>query len=447
VSEPVANAGAEEIVAPEESMRAWSWAAFNSTYLPALIFAMGTGIAVPAVPAIAKSFHIGFAVASGITTSFLIGNLAGAIPAGWLIDRFGRRRVMLTGPVLTALMAFLVVFARNYPELLLLRFADGFFAQLWLMGRVAGISHGAPASQRGRQVSWMFGMDNTGRALGPFVGGFMATSWGIRSPFVAYGVLALVALIPAWRYLKDTPKSSDAVPPSSVGGITAERPRRPFTVRELVTSRINYFAIAFFAACARGPMQAQLLNLYAAFRFNLRPTEVGFLASATAFISLPIGFAAGWAMDRYGRKRTMVPGFSGVFLTMIALSMTAFFNLSFHVYVALFLIAVVAQGVTGGSIQTVGTDVAPPEARGMFLGIWRFTGLGGVALSPIIFAALASLSYGISFIFVGLSGAVVANLVAFKVPETGGRKKLEEAQNLLSNSSGAHAPPPEERAG
>lgn len=94
---------------PNEDMKAWSWAAFNSTYLPALILAMGTGIPVPAMPAIAKSFHIEFTVAKGITTSFLIGNVAGALPAEWLIDRYGWRRVMLRGPVLTAVMAFAVV--------------------------------------------------------------------------------------------------------------------------------------------------------------------------------------------------------------------------------------------------------------------------------------------------------------------------------------------------
>lgn len=407
---------------PNEGMKAWSWAAFNSTYLPALILAMGTGIAVPSMPAIAKSFHIGFAVATGITTSFLIGNVAGALPAGWLIDRYGRRKVMLTGPVLTAVMAFAVVFAKTYPELLVLRFADGFFAQLWLMGRLAGISHGSSPDQRGRQVSWMFGMDNTGRALGPLIGGVMATSWGLRSPFVAYGVLALLALVPAYRYIQDTPKSSDIAAVSAAASPTGA-PQRPFSYRELIKSRMNYFAIAFFAACARGPIQAQLLNIYAAFRYHLKPVQIGFLASATAFILLPVGFVAGWAMDRFGRKRTMVPGFTGVAITMVGLALTAFYNLSVNFYVAMFLVTVLAQGVTGGSIQTVGADVAPPEARGRFLGLWRFTGQGGVALSPVIFAALAgAVSYGASFLFVGASGGIVAMIVAYRVPETGGKK-------------------------
>ena len=77
------------------------------------------------------------------------------------------------------------------------------------------------------------------------------------------------------------------------------------------------------------------------------------------------------------------------------------------------------QSLTGGSVQTVGADVAPPEARGTFLGLWRFTGQGGATLSPIIFAVIAEqVSYGASFLFVAASAATVASLLIFYVPET-----------------------------
>ena len=94
----------------------------------------------------------------------------------------------------------------------------------------------------------------------------------------------------------------------------------------------------------------------------------------------------------------MVPGFGGVALTMAALAVCAFIPLSYAWYVGLFFLAIAAQALTGSSIQTVGADVAPPEARGMFLGVWRLTGQGGATLSPILFAVLAeTLGYGSSF--------------------------------------------------
>jgi MFS family permease len=124
-------------------------------------------------------------------------------------------------------------------------------------------------------------------------------------------------------------------------------------------------------------------------------------------------------MDRFGRKRTMVPGFGGVALTMAALAVCAFIPLSYAWYVGLFFLAIAAQALTGSSIQTVGADVAPPEARGMFLGVWRLTGKGGATLSPILFAVIAeTLGYGSSFVFIAASAAVVTMLLVFYVPET-----------------------------
>ncbi|HZS64445.1 MAG TPA: MFS transporter [Xanthobacteraceae bacterium] len=391
---------------------AFSWNALISTYLPALVLALGTGIALPAIPTLAQSFGVSFGVASGVVTSFLIGNLAGTLPSGWLIDRFGRRPVMIAGPLLTSAMAFLVVFADSFPQLLVLRFFDGCAAQMWLMARLAAISHGAPAEQRGRQVSWMFGMNNAGKLAGPMLGGFIAFALGMRAPFVAYAVLALIALVPTFMFAEDTPRRE--------GSAREKAPALNLALlRQILRPRLVYFAVALFAGLTRGPLYADLLHLYAAFAYHLDAQQIGYLATAATLIGLPIGFTAGWMMDHFGRKRTMVPGFAGVALAMVALAVSAFAGLSYAWYVALFFLAVALQSLTGGSVQTVGADVAPAEGRGMFLGVWRLTGQLGTTFSPVIFAILAdALNFGSSFLFVAASAAVVASLLIFYVPET-----------------------------
>jgi MFS family permease len=407
---PEANNEPPVVNAPPSEPKAVSWDALLSTYLPAFVLALGTGIALPAIPALAKSFDVSVGLASGVITAYLLGNLAGTLPSGWLIDRFGRRPVIIAGPLLTAAMALLVVFASSFSELLVLRFFGGWAAQMWLMGRLAAISHGAAAGQRGRQVSWMFGMDNIGKLAGPMLGGFIAATWSIRAPFLAYAVLALLALIPTFMFAVDTPRHRRGA---------QEKAPRTLSLREIVMPRLAYFGVALFAGLTRGPLYADLLHLYAAFAYNLDPQQIGFLATGAIVITLPIGFVAGWMMDRFGRKRTMIPGFAGAAIAMVALAMSAFLQLSYAWYVALFFMGVALQGLTGGSIQTVGADVAPPGGRGMFLGLWRLTGQGGSTLSPILFAILATqLNYGSAFLFVAASAAVVAFLLIFYVPET-----------------------------
>ncbi len=390
-----------------------SWEAVLSTYLPALVYALGTGIALPAVPMLAKSYGVSFGLASGVVTAFLLGNLAGTIPSGWLIDRFGRRWVMIAGPLLTSLTALLVFFTHSFTELLILRFIGGCAAQMWVMGRLAGISQNAAPSQRGRLVSWMFGMDNTGKLAGPVLGGFIANEWGLAAPFLAFAGIALLALVASLLF------ADDARTPAPVTQGKTRPAASPVSLRDLILPRLVYFGVALFAGLTRGPVQADLLHLYAAFAYQLGPSQIGFLATGAALISWPIGFLAGWILDRFGRKRTMVPGFGGVALAMAALAFSAFAHLSYGWYAALFFVAAGLQALTGGSIQTVGADVAPPEARGTFLGIWRFTGQGGAAISPILFALLSEeWDYGVAFLFVAACASVVAFLLIRHVPET-----------------------------
>ncbi|HET7678601.1 MAG TPA: MFS transporter [Xanthobacteraceae bacterium] len=394
---------------PSGVSKAVSWDAFLSTYSPAFLLALGAGIVLPVIPALAQSFDVSFGVASGVVTSFLIGNLAATLPSGWLIDRVGRRPVIIAGPLLTAATSLLIVFAESFTQLLVLRFLAGCAAQMWLMARLAAISHGAAAGERGRQISWLFGMDSVGRLSGPMLGGFIATAWDIRAAFVAYAVLALIALIPTVLFAENTPRHARQ----------AKEKTRRLSLREIVLPRLPYFGVALFAGLARGPIYAGLLDLYAAFAYRLDPAQIAFLATGAIMINLPIAFAAGWMMDHFGRKRTMVPGFGGVAVSMAALAVCAFIPLSYAWYVALFFFAVTAQALTGSSIQTVGADVAPAEARGLFLGVWRLTGQGGVTLSPILFAVIAeTLGYGSSFLFVAAAGAVVTFLLIFYVPET-----------------------------
>ena len=396
-----------------QGVSALSWNAFLSIYLPAAILGLGTGIVLPAVPALAKSFTVSFGVASYVVTAFLLGNMAAAIPAGWLIDRFGHRSVILAGPLLTAAMGFLTAIAHTFPELLIFRFFTGFAAQMWLMGRLAAISQGTAARERGRQISWMMGMDNSGRLTGPMVGGFIAAALGPRAPFVAYAVLALIALVPTVMFFEKGPQRRQE------DRAKASAKPRTLSLRQIVMPRFVYFGVALFAGLTRGPVQADLLHLYAAFVYQLGPKQIAYLATAAAMLSWPIGFIAGWMMDRFGRKRTMVPGFTGVTIAMAALALSAFAHLSLAWYVGLFLLGVSLQSLTGGSIQTVGADVAPPEARGTFLGLWRFTGQSGAALSPVIFALLADhLNYGSAFLFTAASAGVVAFLLIRYIPET-----------------------------
>lgn len=404
------------------SAAALSWESFFSTYLPAFILALGAGIALPALPALAGSFGVGFALASGVITAFLLGSLASTIPSGYLLDHVGRRPVLLAGPLLSAAIAFLVVWAHSFPELLVLRFFNGFAAQTWVMARLTAIAATSAPGQRGRLITWLYGMDNIGKLTGPVVGGVIATAWGLRAPFLIYAILALLALIPIFVAAKGDHAAETHERRSAAAPVTIP------PLHLMIVPRLPYFIVALFAGLTRGPVDADLLHLYAAFEYHLTPAQVGYLATTAALVAWPIGLLGGWILDHFGRRFSTIPGFLGIGAAMAALAIVAAWGLPFVWYVALFLGGIALYSLSSGSIQTLGTDIAPPQYRGAFLGVWRFVGQGGGALGPIVFALLANeLNYASSFLFMATTGLVVGFVLIRYIPNTGHEAHLTAA--------------------
>ena len=119
-----------------------------SLYVPALVISLGIGIVTPVLPAYAKSFNIGFGEASLVFVVYQLGALAFTFPTGYLMDRMGRKPVLLAGPLLTAVSSFLMAGAGSYPELLVYRFAAGAANELWMQSRLATITDSAATNER-----------------------------------------------------------------------------------------------------------------------------------------------------------------------------------------------------------------------------------------------------------------------------------------------------------
>jgi MFS family permease len=176
-----------------------------------------------------------------------------------------------------------------------------------------------------------------------------------------------------------------------------------------------FFLAQLLANLTRGTAQSGTLHLYAVYAFNVDAKTVGLLASGASIVGLPIIFSTGYIMDRFGRTATIVPGFALTGLSMAAMAVIAFVGGSFSVYVPAFLALQFSGSLTAGNMQVIGSLIAPAHVRGRFFGVWRLMGEGGSALSPAIFAFLASVaSYGVSFAFLSacsLGAAVVLGTV------------------------------------
>ncbi|HEY6367472.1 MAG TPA: MFS transporter [Candidatus Binatia bacterium] len=390
-------------------------------YFPAFVLSLGYSIATPAIPIFAKSFDTGFGVASLVIVVHALGGLIAAVPTGFLVDHLGRRPMLFAGPVLMAAASVLTAVAQSFPELLFYRFLGGGAMEMWRQARLAIIADVSKSRQRGRQMSGMVGTEGAAKLLGPAVGGVLAT-WSIRTPFLVHGALAFLAIVPSFFLVQESApvRNKD----------TAKKTKDRLDTRALLAMMLDakyrgFFAAQFFASMTRGVLWGGTLLLYAAYAYEVGPQLLGGLATTTSIVGIPVTLSCGYLMDRFGRKTTMVPGFVCMAVGLMFLASSAQWHWSLASFIAAVIWTHAGQSVTAGSMQVLGSDMAPAVARGRFFGFWRLIGEIGGLISPALFALVAEqIAYSAAFALFALCALATSALLAFSVKETVGRGKL-----------------------
>jgi MFS family permease len=143
-----------------------------------------------------------------------------------------------------------------------------------------------------------------------------------------------------------------------------------------------------------------------------------------AFVELLVSFPNGVLVDRYGRKKTLLPGLLIVAASAFLLSRIG----DYGSVLAVIVVYGMGEGITMGGSQAYVMDLAPEQRRGAFLGVWSLFTNSGAVIAPLVIGFVAQ-QYGFSASFqvVGVAVGVSAVVLAALAPETGGRASGEGA--------------------
>ena len=147
-----------------------------------------------ALPTIGRDFGVPSTSVAGVSVYFLVSLAVFITVSGWLGDRFGGKRVLLTAIVVFTAASALCGMARSLPELEVFRVLQGAGGGLMAPVGLAMLFRVFPPAERIRASSILTVPTTFAPALGPVVGGLLVTELSWRWVFfvnVPLGILAL----------------------------------------------------------------------------------------------------------------------------------------------------------------------------------------------------------------------------------------------------------------
>ena len=294
-----ANAAADP--RPPVPRSAWTRLA-ACTAAAALLQLDGTLITV-ALPSVAHGLSVKGSSTSAVLSAYFAAYALLLIPGGELVDRFGARRLALTGLALFAVGAAAGALSHTFGELIVARVIQGAGAGLVSPAALAGAVSGFPAERRGSALGIWGASAGMSNLVGPLLGGLLTVAFGWRAdwwallPLTAAAALAVARLVPSVVHAPATDGPAGAA------------------VNRIVTAATLIAALTFGVMIGAFYIAEQYLQRVAGF------SALG-AAAALVLVALLVGAAAplaGKLVDARGEVIATVLGFLGTGIGLLVL--------------------------------------------------------------------------------------------------------------------------------
>ncbi len=249
---------------------------------------------------------IGFAVGISTVTGIFF-----KLPAGALSDIIGRKRTMLTGLVVFAVMPFTYLLVRDYRLLIIIRFIHGLATAIYGPVSMAVVADVAGA-KRGEMLSWFSSITIIGNLLGAPLGGFILHSEaGATAPvlqefqraYLMSGIAGMMSLLLAVNILRGDGRGGDA------NGLKEAFRRFSSGINEVISDKriVITSGMEGLQNLTVGALEA-FLPIYAVTRADLNEFQAGLLWGIQVVVTIISKPVMGRTSDRFGRKPLIVAG-------------------------------------------------------------------------------------------------------------------------------------------
>ncbi len=358
-----------------------------------------------AVPSLSKAWSLS---PSSFTQAFAlssVGIMVGAMLAGPIADRFGRKPTLLISVALFGLFSLLSAWANSLTMLVLLRFFTGIGIGGAMPTTVALTSDYTPDRWRASTVMFIF----TGNTIGGFFAGQIAAQvlpgWGWQGIFYVGGVVPLVLLAVLIFALPESPQFQGGARPAAKSN----------PVSGLFQDGLAVSTVVIWAIFLINLLNMYLISYWLPTVLNLggfTPVDAAFAASIYSAGAILSTLLLGPVIARFGPERVLA---TSLVIGAICIAVVAKANLPPIATMA--VLALAGGGFIGSQLGLNGfcASIYPAATRstgiGWALGVGR---LGGI-VGPIVGGALLALGRPATdvLLYAAGPGVVTAALVLF----------------------------------
>lgn len=376
--------------------------------LAMVVITMTAFFRVPLLPDIGEDLNMSVADLGILTTIFAAGRLLVDIPAGRLADRVRANRMMANSALVVGLGSFLLAFSPVSGVAYAGSFVLGVGSALTNTTGMTYFSASASIQRRGASVSIFAAGLLFGQAIGPTLGGLIASAGGWRVAEVAAGVIALGM---AWFLVGfgrvPAPTSDEPTPRRSA----PDNPTQPYVPLRF---RVLLYMVPFAMFASLGALTQTLIPVIGDEDLSLSSASIGLALGVGGFCRLIGSIVGGQVSDRVSRKSALVPGLLTYAAGIAMLAAGSSF--------AIWLTSIIVMGLGSMGIAVAATmlaDLSGGSRVGRQLGPFRFVGDLGLIAAPVVAAWLFQ-NYGTAAAVLPLAALLAGTglAIAFLLPET-----------------------------
>jgi MFS family permease len=362
-------------------------------------------------PLITKEFHLSPIEMGVLLSAFLWPYALANLPAGWLVDRFGAKRMFSWASGLWSTVTIISAFSNGYSFLYAMRMMLGIAESPFFTSGIKVTEKWFKKEERGLPTS----IFNTGSQIANGIAPPLLTALmlplGWKGMFLVIGFAGFVVMI-LWLLIYRDPPS----PVQTVEEQNIPTNRASANWLSLFKHKSTwYMIIGNFGLVFTVWVYLTWLPGYLVKDRHLSILQTGWVAAIpfmTGIIGVPLG---GMISDYFIRKgyspisARKIPIVGGAILAAVTVAPVPYVQ-DMTLSIALLAIGYFAASLPSGVIWTLATDVAPSDQVASLGSIQNFGGFIGASLAPIVTGAIVQ-STG-SFTKVFLVGAILLVVAA-----------------------------------